>query len=112
MKLHSSILVAFTLTTFCFATNCYFPNGNVAPDSVPCRPVNKANFEVCCPTNWECYDNGLCYLEAENFYGRYSCTSRDWSDNGCPDYCTQSEISPSSILATRGKDMQEADRVV
>ncbi|KAK4498872.1 hypothetical protein PRZ48_009382 [Zasmidium cellare] len=78
-----TILLFLPLVTL--AQNCYFPSGALAPDSSPCSPTNSTS--LCCPLNWECLSNGLCYLDAEDYYGRYSCTDQEWGE-GCPGWCT------------------------
>ncbi|OCK74342.1 hypothetical protein K432DRAFT_430072 [Lepidopterella palustris CBS 459.81] len=69
-------------------TNCYYPNGDLSPSTndFPCSTIEGA---ACCPLNWQCLSNGLCYLENENYYGRYGCTDQTWNSPYCPrDLCT------------------------
>ncbi|KAL9044365.1 MAG: hypothetical protein Q9214_002490 [Letrouitia sp. 1 TL-2023] len=67
------------------AQSCYYPNGDLSTTDGPCSSKPGA---ACCPLNWQCLSNGLCYLEAEKFYGRYTCTDRNWQSEQCPGFCT------------------------
>lgn len=69
------------------AQDCYYPNGGVSPNDAPC----SADGGACCPFNWQCLSNGLCFLEAEGYYERHSCTDQTWEDEKCPQICTYSE---------------------
>lgn len=101
--LKTTTAVALLFAAAAQAQNCYYPNGDIAGDSSPCGGANKANFVNCCPLNWECMSNGLCYYSPEDFYGRYSCTAESydgWS-NGCADYCTQSKWDFIEVVVMR-----------
>ncbi|KAL9610571.1 MAG: hypothetical protein Q9167_004722 [Letrouitia subvulpina] len=65
--------------------SCYYPNGDLSTTDGPCTSDPGA---ACCPLNWQCLSNGLCYLEAEKFYGRYTCTDKNWQSEQCPGFCT------------------------
>lgn len=67
------------------AQDCFFPDGSVAPDSSSCSTTSTGQ---CCPLNWQCLSNGLCWLETESFFGRYSCTDQAWQSASCPQICT------------------------
>ncbi|KAF1851485.1 uncharacterized protein K460DRAFT_269497 [Cucurbitaria berberidis CBS 394.84] len=58
-----------------------YPNGKEAPSTE--KPCSSAQGSACCPDNWECLDNGLCHYPANNLFGRYSCTDKDWNSPGC-----------------------------
>ncbi|KAL1599236.1 hypothetical protein SLS59_006253 [Nothophoma quercina] len=60
---------------------CYYPNGNTAPSTE--KACSSAAGSACCPENWECLDNGLCYYPPTGLHGRYSCTDKDWNSPGC-----------------------------
>lgn len=50
---------------------CYYPNGDSSdPGDQPC---SSDPASACCPLNWQCLSNGLCYLENEQYFGRYTC---------------------------------------
>ena len=67
---------------------CFYPNGNPSlEDDIPC---GSGDAVACCPLNWICQSNGLCYLENEDYYGRYTCTDKGWGQ-GCPNICTYGE---------------------
>ncbi|KZM19061.1 uncharacterized protein EKO05_0003729 [Ascochyta rabiei] len=60
---------------------CYYPNGNAAPSTE--KACSSAAGSACCPENWQCLDNGLCYYPPSGLHGRYSCTDKDWNSPGC-----------------------------
>lgn len=64
---------------------CYYPNGDPSTTDYPCSSDVEG---LCCPLNWQCLSNGLCYLENEQYYGRYTCTDQTWQSPGCPEICT------------------------
>ncbi|KAM0718478.1 hypothetical protein Q7P37_005548 [Cladosporium fusiforme] len=77
-----------TLLTVCsilaLAQDCYYPNGDISPNDSPCSDDGGA----CCPLNWECLSNGLCYLENAHYFERHTCTDQNWDDPKCPHMCT------------------------
>lgn len=69
---------------------CFYPNGNPSlEDDIPCGVGSAVG---CCPLNWACLANGLCYLQNENYYGRYTCTDQSWGP-GCPNICTYNDTA-------------------
>ena len=76
------------------AQQCYYPNGDVSKTDAPCSSAEGA---ACCPLNWQCLDNGLCYLDSEKYFGRYTCTDKSWKSSACPGFCTDS-TSPLLFL--------------
>jgi len=84
----TAILVAFLASCLQVqGQTCYYPNGDTSPNDSPCSTEGGA----CCPLNWECLSNGLCYLEQEDYYERHSCTDKNWDDENCPNLCTYGE---------------------
>ncbi|KAL2054800.1 hypothetical protein ABVK25_005104 [Lepraria finkii] len=68
------------------SSSCYYPNGDLSSDGdIPC---NTSGDGPCCPLNWNCESNGLCSLENEQYYGRYTCTDQTWQSSSCPQICT------------------------
>lgn len=67
------------------AQDCYYPNGDLSTTDAPCSSAEGA---ACCPLNWQCLDNGLCYLDNQKYFGRYTCTDKSWQSSACPGYCT------------------------
>jgi hypothetical protein len=65
---------------------CYYPSGDVSPDDTPCSAAGGA----CCPKDWDCLSNGMCYSE-EKHHERHSCTDQNWSDARCPYICLAGE---------------------
>ena len=65
---------------------CYYPNGSPSKENdIPC---NTSGDGPCCPDQWQCESNGLCFLENEGYYGRYTCTDQTWQSSSCPQICT------------------------
>lgn len=79
--------VLATLQVLVAAQSCYYPNGDLSTTDAPCSSEEGA---ACCPLNWQCLDNGLCYLDNEKYYGRYTCTDKSWQSSACPAFCTDS----------------------
>ncbi|OQO02662.1 hypothetical protein B0A48_12191 [Cryoendolithus antarcticus] len=73
------------------AENCYYPNGDLSTIDYPCSSDGGA----CCPLNWRCLSNGLCYLENENYFERHTCTDKNWGSS-CPDFCTYNGTAPGN----------------
>ncbi|KAI6799640.1 hypothetical protein KC332_g13909 [Hortaea werneckii] len=71
------------------AQSCYYPNGDLAEGMAACSTDGGA----CCPFQWECLSNGLCYLGNADYYGRYTCTDQSWSNSTCPGLCTQGDTA-------------------
>ncbi|KAL1987143.1 hypothetical protein VTN96DRAFT_4749 [Rasamsonia emersonii] len=65
---------------------CYYPNGNASTSTD--FPCSLEADSPCCPQGWQCLSNGLCYLENENYLGRYTCTDQTWQSSACPQICT------------------------
>ncbi|KAK4548369.1 hypothetical protein LTR36_010240 [Oleoguttula mirabilis] len=86
LKTLSTVLVAFAvLHVHRVAANCYYPNGDLSISDDAC----SSNGGACCPEQWECLSNGLCYNGKDDFYGRYTCTDETWQSGSCPQICTQ-----------------------
>ncbi|KAF2673329.1 hypothetical protein BT63DRAFT_410348 [Microthyrium microscopicum] len=70
------------------AQSCYYPNGDevVAEAVGPCGDSLSGGTQ-CCPLNWVCLNNGLCFDPVNDYFGRYSCTDQSWKGKGCPGFC-------------------------
>lgn len=73
--------------------SCYYPNGDpsIGEIDIPC---NTSGDSPCCPDQWQCESNGLCFLENEGYYGRYTCTDQTWQSSSCPQICTHGMFRP------------------
>ena len=87
--------------------SCYYPNGNPSSGDIPC---SSSGDGPCCPLNWSCESNGLCYLANAGYYGRYTCTDQTWDSPNCPQICTYGmyprsfqhhKANPLNVLQTR-----------
>lgn len=97
------------LAAFTYAQNCYYPNGELAQGDGPCYTTDG----TCCPYQWQCLSNGLCYLDNENYYGRYTCTDQSWQSSSCPNYCTNGGTAPGNealLLCADGSWCCDGDR--
>lgn len=72
------------------AQNCYYPNGDLSTEGD--GPCSSEPDSPCCPLNWQCLSNGLCYLENAGYLGRYTCTDRTWKSSNCPQICTHGSL--------------------
>ncbi|KAL9021889.1 MAG: hypothetical protein Q9185_000903 [Variospora sp. 1 TL-2023] len=90
-----ALLLALLLSTqpLVAAQNCYYPNGDLSTTDAPCSSAKGA---ACCPLNWQCLDNGLCYLDNQKYFGRYTCTDKSWQSSACPGYCTNRNTDPGA----------------
>ena len=87
--------------------SCYYPNGDLSTDGdIPC---DTSGYGPCCPLNWECESNGLCYLANEGYYGRYTCTDQTWQSSSCPQICTHGMfrllLAQTEMMLTEGVDL-------
>lgn len=86
-------LVIASCLTVATCTNCYYPNGDLSPSNND-QPCSTQEGASCCPLNWLCLDNGLCYSPLDNYYGRYGCTDQSWQSPYCPSgLCTNDLIA-------------------
>lgn len=84
-SLSSIIFIGLAFQATSALAECYYPNGNVTTADFQCQ-----NSDLCCPLNWQCLSNGLCYDPAQNIYERHTCADRSWASKGCPNFCTYS----------------------
>ncbi|KAI4090934.1 MAG: hypothetical protein LQ344_004462 [Seirophora lacunosa] len=83
------LLAAFSsIQALVAAQNCYYPNGDLSTTDAPCSSAEGA---ACCPLDWQCLDNGLCYLDNQKYFGRYTCTDKSWQSSACPGFCTNNK---------------------
>nr|OQO23542.1 hypothetical protein B0A51_10930 [Rachicladosporium sp. CCFEE 5018] len=87
----SALYLLLLIPPRALAQNCYYPNGDLSTIDYPCSSDGGA----CCPLNWQCLSNGLCYLENENYFERHTCTDRNWGSS-CPEFCTYNGTAPGN----------------
>ncbi|KAI5464245.1 hypothetical protein BGZ63DRAFT_401211 [Mariannaea sp. PMI_226] len=76
---------------------CYYPNGKLAPNDVPCR--DDISNSVCCGQGYACLSNGICQATGDELqkehateYVRGSCTDRNWRSSACPLFCIDPDV--------------------
>lgn len=87
---------------------CYYPDGTVTNQDVPCLPGDEASW--CCGFGYACLSNKICM--ATNYttgtdistYVRGSCTDKSWRAANCPSFCVNS-AAPASDDVSGGEGM-------
>ncbi|OJJ42717.1 hypothetical protein ASPZODRAFT_1294569 [Penicilliopsis zonata CBS 506.65] len=68
------------------ASQCYYPDGTVATDDVPCT---SEEYSACCGPTTACLDNHYCVnLEEPWMLNAGSCTDVNWESSNCASQCT------------------------
>ncbi|KAE9363765.1 hypothetical protein N431DRAFT_389917 [Stipitochalara longipes BDJ] len=97
--LNFSILLAFHLVwisgTFAATNACYFPDGNIAPEFVPCSPNGDGG---CCVDGDFCTQWGYCISDSKGYHYRGACTDTAWINPSCPKYCLADTNSGNSTF--------------
>jgi hypothetical protein len=93
-----SVLLALTVQVL-NSQSCYYPNGNKVTQE-PVAPCSTSEDSICCPLNWVCLSNFLCFNPSANIAGRYSCTDKSWGSS-CPGFCTESESDTNSSVESK-----------
>ncbi|KAI9679643.1 MAG: hypothetical protein M1829_001605 [Trizodia sp. TS-e1964] len=67
---------------------CYWPDGSVDTESIPCNPDDTVH-SMCCQGGGKaaCLDNGLCLWLQDRSVDRNSCTDKGWKDGACMKIC-------------------------
>ncbi|KAK7935887.1 hypothetical protein PG985_001382 [Apiospora marii] len=79
------------------AGTCYYPNGKVAADDLPCNP--NSDVSPCCGNGlgWVCMENGLCLAPQGNTI-RGSCTDKNWGE-GCTRFCLGENLGGTDLIS-------------
>jgi len=113
----ATLLVLAFSTRLVVAQDCFYPDGSLSTSDYACT----ANGGMCCPYQWACLSNGLCYNPTAQIYGtpiaapslhvqltdedviegRYTCTDRTWQSTGCPELCTQNNTAAGDEAITQ-----------
>jgi hypothetical protein len=72
------------------AQQCYYPNGALAKDDIPCNP--SADVSGCCLDDSVCLSNGLC-MNIDGTVNRGSCTDQKWDSPLCAQICADSTLT-------------------
>ena len=88
--MESKILRLFLFCTL-GACICYYPNGDVSPQDVPCTSNSNS---TCCGIGYACLTNQICMdtsltpaSSGSTKYVRGSCTDKSFSSSACPLFC-------------------------
>ncbi|PWY82078.1 hypothetical protein BO70DRAFT_429164 [Aspergillus heteromorphus CBS 117.55] len=86
MRLQRLLSVAVFGRLAVATATCYFPEGNVATDYMPC---SDSGDSFCCNEDSICLSNGLCISMHQPYVlGRGACTTKSWNDTSvCDDVC-------------------------
>lgn len=82
---------------------CYFTNGDISPDDMPC----SAGGGACCPKDWECLSNDMCW-SGDRHHERHSCPDQTWMDATCPMMC----VAGGSSLQESYHELSNQNQVV
>lgn len=74
---------------------CYYPNGDVSPQDVPCTSDGNS---TCCGVGYACLSNKICMTtnltppsSGSTTYVRGSCTDSTFTSSACPLFCVDPE---------------------
>ena len=69
---------------------CYFPDGSVSPQDIPCHSFFPAGgASACCGAADVCLNNKLCLAQTGGeLISRGSCTDQTWQSLECPQICS------------------------
>ncbi|KAL2268028.1 hypothetical protein VTJ83DRAFT_2874 [Remersonia thermophila] len=84
------------------AIRCFFPNGDVNPEDVPCDP--GAPVSMCCGSRDACLSSGLCLNPGTGptrgiSFARGTCTDQTWKSPICPQKCRINQDSATNSSA-------------
>lgn len=79
-------LLATCTPTGSATATCYFPDGTIASNNVPC---SSDTYSACCGKSDVCLSNNLCMDTGEQPYvlSRGACTDPNWESDNCPSVC-------------------------
>ncbi len=93
------------------ASSCYFPNGDVASNYVPCSPTGDGD---CCASGDFCTQWGFCISNSKGYHYRGACTDSSWFNPSCPDYCLADTncMSPDIYVAISMANKKQLETAV
>ncbi|KAI2837487.1 hypothetical protein CBS11350_8691 [Aspergillus niger] len=82
----TALLLATCISTSSATATCYFPDGSIASNNVPC---SSDTYSACCGKSDVCLSNNLCMDTGEQPYvlSRGACTDPNWESDNCPSVC-------------------------
>ncbi|OJJ75509.1 hypothetical protein ASPBRDRAFT_37803 [Aspergillus brasiliensis CBS 101740] len=88
------LLATCTPTSSATTATCYFPDGTIASNNVPC---SSDTYSACCGKSDVCLSNNLCMDTGEQPYvlSRGACTDPNWESENCPSLCRMFILSSS-----------------
>jgi hypothetical protein len=72
---------------------CWFNDGNLTPDDIPCTGLTTLDDAdvPCCGVNSTCLENRMCHSnDTLPHLSRGSCTDWQWQSGNCPQFCKSS----------------------
>ncbi|PWY68144.1 hypothetical protein BO83DRAFT_87284 [Aspergillus eucalypticola CBS 122712] len=89
--IRATAILLFLLLATCTPTSsatatCYYPDGTIASNNVPC---SSDTYSACCGKSDVCLSNNLCMDTGEQPYvlSRGACTDPNWESDNCPSVC-------------------------
>jgi hypothetical protein len=95
----SARLLAISLLAGAASSQCYYPDGSLAPD----QPCYYGADSHCCDADWLCTSNQLCIRGSlgDYVYARGTCTDQSWNSTACPAFCEDGESALLSFVPPR-----------
>jgi hypothetical protein len=90
-------LIIFFSSLVLSASNCYYPNSDLASTHTPCDV--SAETSACCNPGDLRLSNGYCFQQFSawsNRLARGSCTDGTWGNSICPKHCDDRRSSPAA----------------
>lgn len=106
MYLSPLFLVTLSLMAVASSQNCYWPNGETAPELMACSVAPGNEAAACCYAFHYCMTNGLCLSPTEGTWYRGGCTDDEYQKTGCPQICEKSRIIHSHLIHGYNTDMR------
>ena len=95
-RLLPALAIIFTSLTFVATASpsdtCYWPDGTVAVNRVPCESI-PGQETWCCEDSSVCTTGGYCLGNA-GVFSRGGCTDQTWQSNFCPQLCAHGAVFP------------------
>lgn len=101
-------LLVLNILDIAFSQTCYFPDGTIALEDLPCN--SSALASTCCGRSYACLSNNICEATSETvkkpgsaIFVRGSCTDSSWTSDSCPTFCVNQTSGDKGGSAGIGK---------